>query len=286
MSYDILTEEGREHIMSKMLNSLQTKLTLSFVILILVVSSLTFFYTFGETKKALKEIVRTELVALSSLVAADLNGKDGDVLGALKVGDEKSPSFIELHAKLRRFKASHPDIKYVYTMRKVGEEVQFIVDADYGNEKDPGAAIGEKYEDTTPALLKGFEKPVAEKEFSTDKWGTLMSGFTPIRDSKNMIVGLVGIDMASNLVMEKQRFLGNTIYVIMGVGVLFAALIIMLFSATIIKDIKKLNTVANEISMGNTDVNMDVVRKDEIGELADSFGRMVASLKIMMSQDN
>jgi HAMP domain-containing protein len=31
---------------------------------------------------------------------------------------------------------------------------------------------------------------------------------------------------------------------------------------------------------------MDVERKDEIGELAESFGRMVASLKIMMMTDN
>lgn len=271
--------------MRKMLYSLQTKLTLSFVVLILVVTSLTFFYTFGETKKALKEIVRTELVALSSLVAADLNGRYGDMLKALKAGDEKSPAFIELRDKLRRYKNSHPDIKYIYTMRKVGQEIQFIIDADYGNVKDPGAAIGEKYESDSEAILKGFEMPIAEEEFFTDKWGTLMSGYTPIRDSNNTIIGLVGIDMASNLVLEKQRFLGKTIYIIMGISILFAGIIILLFSATIIKDIKKLNTVANEISMGNTNVEMDVERKDEIGELADSFGRMVASLKIMMSQD-
>ena len=34
--------------------------------------------------------------------------------------------------------------------------------------------------------------------------------------------------------------------------------------------------------MGDMDVDIDVRRKDEIGELANSFGRMVASLKLMM----
>jgi len=51
---------------------------------------------------------------------------------------------------------------------------------------------------------------------------------------------------------------------------------------TIIKDIKKLNKSAEEISKGNTNFTVDVNRKDEIGELADSFSRMIASLKFMI----
>jgi len=50
-----------------------------------------------------------------------------------------------------------------------------------------------------------------------------------------------------------------------------------------IRDIKKLNKTANEISTGNTNITIDVKRKDEIGDLAESFGRMVASLKFMMA---
>jgi HAMP domain-containing protein len=71
----------------------------------------------------------------------------------------------------------------------------------------------------------------------------------------------------------------------MGFAILIAGVIIGLFSLTIIRDIKKLNKVAEKISMGDTDVSVDVHRKDEIGELATSFGRMVASLKIMMAVD-
>ena len=72
----------------------------------------------------------------------------------------------------------------------------------------------------------------------------------------------------------------------MAFGILLAGLFILIFSKTIIKDIHKLNHIANDISMGNMDVDMDVTRKDEIGELAESFGRMVASLKIMMMTNN
>jgi adenylate cyclase len=97
-------------------------------------------------------------------------------------------------------------------------------------------------------------------------------------------VGLVGVDMTSKDVIAKQRFIGNTIYLIIGIAVLFAGFIILLFSGTIIKDVNRLNRIANRISMGDMEVKMDVRRNDEIGDLADSFGRMVASLKIVMME--
>jgi HAMP domain-containing protein len=63
-----------------------------------------------------------------------------------------------------------------------------------------------------------------------------------------------------------------------------AAAIVGYLSITKIRDIKKLNKTAEEISKGNMDVAVDVNRKDEVGDLAESFGRMVASLKFMMSE--
>lgn len=267
------------------LHSLQTKLTASFIVLVLVVSAGTFFYSLSESKKALREIVRIELTAVASMAAATLNGADGDALQALKPGDETSPQFAALKAKLHAMRASHPDFKYVYTMRQVGHEVRFIVDPEYGNATDPGAAIDEVYQSRSPEIYEGFRRPMAEHEPYEDKWGMLMSGFAPVKNSRGETIGLVGVDMSSDLVIAKQRYLSNTIYVIIGLGVLVAGLFIFAFSKTIIKDINRLNQVANQISTGDTNVRLDVSRKDEIGELADSFGRMVASLKIMMMQD-
>lgn len=269
--------------MPRLFHSLQTKLTLSFIALVLIVTAGTFFYSVRESKRALLEITRAELRAVSAAVAAELSGPDGDALEALKAGDEKTAPFAALKDKLSRLRGSHPDFKYIYTMRLSGKALQFVVDPDYGNTSDPGAAIGEPYT-PTPAILDGFKGPTADSEFTTDKWGTTMSGYAPIRNSRGQTVAVVGVDMSSDLVLQKQRYIGNTIYLIIGIGVLAAGLFIFAFSKTIIKDVNALNEVAQQISMGNTDVQMRVSRKDEIGDLAESFGRMVASLKIMMMQ--
>lgn len=270
--------------MVKIFNSLQTKLTIGFILLILSVSLLTFFYTFAETKKAIKEIVKTELCAISALTEASFTDLERETLKNLKHGDEDKPEFKALQKKLKAMLTSHPDITDIYTMRLKGKDIVFVVDPAYGDPKEPIPAPGidEKYEEVTPEMRQGFEKNIAESEFSTDDWGTLLSGYAPIRDSQGNKIGLVGVDMYANIVIQKQDYLGKTIFIMIGISTLIAGLLILFFSKTIIKDIHKLNTVAREISTGNMEVNMEVNRKDEIGELSDSFGRMVASLKIMM----
>ena len=132
-------------------------------------------------------------------------------------------------------------------------------------------------------MLRGFTEPAVDDDFYTDKWGTFLSAYAPIRDSSGTVVGLLGVDMKRDRVVARQEYIDNTIYFVMGAGILLAGLFILLFSKTIIRDVQHLNDVANRISTGDMDVDIDVSRKDEIGELADSFGRMVASLKIMMT---
>jgi adenylate cyclase len=263
--------------MSRFFHSLKTKLTLSFVVLILLISGMAFLYTFNETKKALKEQMRTELMSVASAVAVNLNG---DIHAGIKPGDEGTPAFQAIGQALLKVQEANDHITYIYTMRKTGEGAVFVVDPD---DEEP-AKIGELYEETNDEMLAGFERPSADNEYVTDQWGTFLSGYAPIRDSLGNSVGLVGVDMTSKDVIAKQRFIGNTIYLIIGIAVLFAGFIILLFSGTIIKDVNRLNRIANRISMGDMEVKMDVRRNDEIGDLADSFGRMVASLKIVMME--
>lgn len=139
----------------------------------------------------------------------------------------------------------------------------------------------------TPTLRSPPSPPpsrhrTASKEFYTDQWGTFLSGYAPVKDSTGKVVGVLGVDMDSSTVIDRQNFIGTLIYLIIGLSVLVAGAIVALFSRTMIREIKSLNDTAARISTGDTNVEVKVRRKDEIGELADSFNRMVASLKIMM----
>jgi hypothetical protein len=138
-------------------------------------------------------VTQDNLKALAADISAQI---DGDAMAALQPGDEGTPEFIAIRDQLDAFRTANPGVVYVYTMRKVGDTVEFVVDADYGI--DDGAAIGEAYTNAGPEMLAGFVEPSAESELSTEEWdnvtATIISGYAPIKDSKGTVVGLVGID--------------------------------------------------------------------------------------------
>jgi adenylate cyclase len=263
-------------------HSITTKLTAAFIILIIIIAGMSVLYTLGATKSALKETTREELTALATLSATQING---DALESLNSGDENLPAFIALRDQLYSIEKSSPEILYVYLMRKTGDSISFVVDGDYGK-VDDAAKIGDVYDTPTPEMIAGFISGNADKEFTTDQWGEVMSGYAPIHDSKGNIVGIIGIDMSANRVIERQDFIGSIIYLIILIGIIITSLIIGFFSRTMIRDIKSLNNSAARISSGDMDVLVTIERNDEIGELAGSFSRMVSSLKIMMMDDD
>ncbi|MDK2916188.1 MAG: 6-phosphogluconolactonase [Euryarchaeota archaeon] len=168
------------------------------IALIIVAAGIWVVFSQGGNDPVPEENIQEELKAHAMEIAAQI---DGDAFAALKPGDETTPEFIAIRDQLAAFRDAHPEILYVYTMRKVGNATEYVVDADYGSGDAP--RIGEVYYPTEgdAAFLAGFEEPSAEDEYYTETWGnivaTTISGYAPIRDSSGAVVGLVGVDMGS-----------------------------------------------------------------------------------------
>ena len=68
----------------------------------------------------------------------------------------------------------------------------------------------------------------------------------------------------------------------LGAGcLLFAIVVSLVFARGITRPIIELTTVAEKISLGETDVKVTTGRKDEIGQLADAFDRMVTAVRFL-----
>jgi methyl-accepting chemotaxis protein len=267
--------------MSKLVNSLQTKLVFSFVVLILVIAGGMYLYTFDQTKQALLQGMREDLAQIIGIASTQFSAEEIGQIRQLKAGDENTPAYLGLKKKLQDMRSVSPNISNFYIMQIQGEKIVFYVD---DTDDDP-AKIEEVYGEPEAKLFLANQGIQVSDALYTDKWGTFLSGYAPIVGTSGDSTLLIGADILAEKIIERQDFIGNTIYYVMGLAVVLAGVIIGLFSLTIIRDIKKLNTVAEKISMGDTNVVVDVHRKDEIGDLAESFGRMVASLKIMMAVD-
>jgi len=178
--------------------------SLVFLGLIILISVAMFTVTYQESRSALKEATREELMSVASIVATQING---DVFEQIEPGDEDTPVFLAIRDQLDSARNSNRNIRYIYTMKKTGDAVLFVVDGDYGLEAD-AARIGQYYPAPPPELLEGFHAPSADQEFTTDKWGTFLSGYAPIRDSEGNSVGLAGIDIDETAVFARMDFLG------------------------------------------------------------------------------
>ena len=191
------------------------------VILIVLILLLTLGLVYSistETRTALKGALEDKLIAVASTTASQI---DGDTFARIPNGGESTQGFTHIRDQLVRVKQGTPDIHYIYTMRKNGNTAEFVVDGDYGYKPD-AATIGQAYPQAGSALLNGFTAPTADKEFTTDQWGTVLSGFAPIRDSSGKVVGIVGIDMDSTTVMAELNHLSLVIYLI-GIIAMIAA---------------------------------------------------------------
>lgn len=171
-----------------------------------------------QTNAAIKESVREELKGAAAIIAADI---DGDTLAQIKPGDEKNPAFLEMRDHLNNLRSAYPALSAIYTMRNGQKGIEFIVDADYGITAD-AAVIGELYPDADAQLLSGLLVPSADREFTRDKWGVVLSGYAPVHDGNGNTIGIVGVDMNQDLVAARQNILRTQFIFITILALIFA----------------------------------------------------------------
>jgi HAMP domain-containing protein len=266
--------------MAKIIYSLQTKLIASFIVLILFVSAATFLYTYNETKVAMLASTRDDMVNTIGMISMQFTHEEAQTIANLQAGQEETEEYSAIINKMQSMRILSPNIVNIFVMQIQGDQVIFLAD----DAEDDPAAIGDLYDEPEAKLFEAVSAVTASETIYTDEFGTFLSGYAPLVTSSGETL-IIGADMDASTVMERQNFIGNTIYLIIGASIAVAAVIVGLFSITIIRDIKKLNKTAEDISQGNMNVTVNVNRKDEIGDLAESFSRMVASLKFMMSEN-
>ncbi|HWQ65443.1 MAG TPA: HAMP domain-containing protein [Methanospirillum sp.] len=267
--------------MTSALHSIMTKLTAGFVILVLVISGLTFLFTFGASSGKIQESTEQELLALASITAADLNG---DEIAKLQKGMESEVLYLMNVEQLAAMAKADDEIVKIYTLRRDGDQMTYVVDSGYNTGKR-NFRIGAVEPAPSKAMMEAFSSRQVEPAFVDRPWGKVLSAYAPIRKATGEVIGIVGVDMDARVVQNRMDFVGQTIYIILILGILCAGLIIAVFSRTMIRDIHILIESANRISRGDTEVSISICRNDEIGELASSFKRMVTSLKILMHEE-
>ena len=250
---------------------IKTKVTLGIVLFALIFMGLISYTSFLSFKKVYKDDLKHHISTMVGIAALQVDANKHNLL--ISPADENTQNYKDIKKVLQNIRAQDRDITYIYTLRKnENNNIEFVVDA----EEDPVniSHLGDVYYDASDLLKYNFDSinsATTEKEFTTDKWGTWLSGYAPVRDENGNKVAVLGLDVKSTDVINKENKVLWLYLITFLLAGLFAALVGIYISKRFTSSIISLNNMLKD------EKTLDIfpASNDEIGELKDSFKKII-----------
>lgn len=136
----------------------------------------------------------------------------------------------------------------------------------------------DNYDERVLDVFRG-EDVISKDIFSTEEWGAMVSGMTPIFDAAGQVIGIVGADVAVSDVLEAANWFGFMILLlVIALSIVFGTAVALYLRRALGRPIAELTGVAQKIALGETDVEIKTESRTEIGLLANSFRDMITTI--------
>ncbi|MGE5396857.1 MAG: methyl-accepting chemotaxis protein [Chitinophagales bacterium] len=201
---------------------------------------------------------------------------DGDSLKNIK--SEQDSDYIEQAQKLRQLQKS-TGLKYVYTLVKENNsKTRFLIDATEGEDHSPLNSEYDYLEDMGPAFAG---KACADNQVYTDKWGSQLSGYAPIKDSRGRVVAIACVDVDASNIQAVTRKTEALIAVFGIISLLLGLSLAIWVGRRIQKPIHILDDNITGLALAGADLtkNIKLATGDELQHLADSLNIFVGYLR-------
>jgi hypothetical protein len=279
--------------------SLRTKLIAALAFLFVVAFAVIFIWLDRFVTGMAMTTLRNDLLATAKTAAA---GIDGDAHTALfESGQIDDSTYTQMSSFLRSVKKTNPRASGMYTYLQLPNEpdqVRLVVSAAL----PPGAAtettenlsecvqipsssrpeLGEVYTWISPAMLAGTKTATVETELLPDDWGTWLSGYAPIYNSKGEPVGAVGVDMCAQNVILLQQSVRRSVLIALAISLIVLIAMVWLLANGVTRPVLALTRVADRIGVGDYDIDFTNLHKDrfhdEVDKLASVFELMVSKV--------
>lgn len=100
----------------------------------------------------------------------------------------------------------------------------------------------------------------------------------PLTGENNQLLGVLVVTSSRQVYSELRNQIRAAGLLAAGVGLIFAILLSSWIAARVTKPVEELASAAKQVADGSWNTSVNVVRQDEIGELADSFNQMTREL--------
>ncbi|MCL5102766.1 MAG: diguanylate cyclase [Armatimonadetes bacterium] len=226
---------------------------------------------------SLRQQLRDHLKAGASLITLEVDPVLHEKIRTR--ADQASDSYRIIQKRLRAVRRAYSGIRNVYTMRKTDKKNtwQFVVDTDGGTD----TPVGLEYDvSELPEMQKAFDGPAADMEPATDRWGTWLSGYAPIRDAKGRAVAILGIDVSLAHLKLEESNLREAALLTFIYGFVLAVIASLLITRVLLNKVQVFSRAAERVRAGDLDFQLPAAGSPEIRKFTEAFNSMVGGLKI------
>ncbi|PIY95494.1 MAG: hypothetical protein COY66_06540 [Candidatus Kerfeldbacteria bacterium CG_4_10_14_0_8_um_filter_42_10] len=181
---------------------------LALFINVIIFSSVIYFVRSQSLMNDYKEKLKGIAISVTKNISAEAHEN------IKTINQQDIPEYLEIESYFQTIIIGNPEIDDIYTLRPTNDPniMTFVVagqesgdrnNDNFIDESELRPDIGEEYDvSDLPELKNGLLGPSADQSFTTDKWGTWLSGYAPIRDKNGNSVALVGIDYPAESIIH------------------------------------------------------------------------------------
>jgi PAS domain S-box-containing protein len=140
--------------------------------------------------------------------------------------------------------------------------------------KEEDGAMSERYMYIVPLSVLTADGTRLASVAETDKEHFLQ----PAHQIQEQILSNLITTVMNTIRSTEEISSRNTILTITAISIIIVFCICFLLAAMITRPVKRLTSIAHEVSLGDLRTEIDIHTNDEISDLADSFSRMIAAL--------
>lgn len=243
-------------------------------LLTILIFSASYFYIYIKVYSNLQSISRETVEEAVKII-------DGDKLQAvISENSMDTESYKEIYDAMILYKADK-NVRYLYTFRILDDSnVAYVVDASVEDKCE----IGETYtlDDDMKMAFKG--EVVSSNKAITDEFGTFLSAYAPIKDSKGNVIAIVGADQDVGIYGNIGKFIINiTIFALL--AVLFISLMLSLrFSKKLNSSIGLIEDNLSKMAEGDLTNPVIVNSNDEISTIAKEIDEVRKNNSMLLSK--
>ncbi len=249
--------------------SLVWKIATANILLALFAVLLAGMLQYRKERRILATTMRHELAQIVSSGALLIAGEKAEGLSR-----GQSPAYATAVVQvLESLSIDNPAVARVYVLRYGPDGVpRFLLGRGVMTGAAPASAVSAGVRE---CLDRGA--PISTEVYE-DADGQWLSAFHPLRDRQGHVVAVLGADWrASDLQLEARERLKSTL--LSGFAAASVAVFLsILLARRITRPLKLMAESTAEIAAGNLNVHLNIRSRDEVGELARSFNRMVERL--------